>query len=128
MPQRQRGAALLLIMLGIIVATATVLVSGFSPDALETRRQQATMQSLAEARNVVGGSAPIGVGSTNFATVSCAAGEVATGGGFLADSEDVHAYGSYPTGSPTPTGWRVDAKNTGTGGANISAYVVCATQ
>ncbi len=50
---RQRGAALLLLMLGLIVATATILVTSFSPDALQARRQKATLQTLTEARDVL---------------------------------------------------------------------------
>lgn len=84
---------------------------------------------LAGARRVLSGSATtIGFGTTGSDTVGCGVNEVATGGGYLATSTDIFAYGSYPTGTPTPTGWQVDAKNTaGAGSGDIEAYVICAT-
>ena len=66
---------------------------------------------------------PVAAGGTATATATCGAG-VATGGGFLADSEFVYAYQSYPLNATT---WQVLAKNTDTSGHNVTAYVMCAT-
>ncbi len=49
-PHRQRGAALLLIMLGVIAATATVLLANLSRDDLRTRQLTQTQAMLATAR------------------------------------------------------------------------------
>lgn len=84
---------------------------------------------LAGARRVLSGSATtIGFGTTGSDSVGCGVNEVATGGGYLATTEDIFAYASYPTGTPTPTGWQVDAKNTAAAGSgDIEAYVICVT-
>ncbi len=87
---QQRGAALLLLMLGLIVATATLLVTGFSPDALETRRQQATMQALTEARDVL----------LEYALVSP---ELASGGSFGLPCPDLDASGGFLEGEAHTT-------------------------
>lgn len=50
---RQRGAALLLLMLGVIVATATVLVVTVNVDALKARRQANSLDALSEARDAL---------------------------------------------------------------------------
>ena len=69
-----------------------------------------------------------GNGGTVTATASCGGGEVATGGGYLADSSLVFGYGSYPdTVANPPTAWKVDVRNTDTVGHNVTAYVICAT-
>ena len=52
-PQRQRGAALLLLMLGVILATATVLVVAVNVDALKARRQSVSVDTLAQARSAL---------------------------------------------------------------------------
>ena len=48
--QHQRGAALLLIMLGVIAATATVLLLNLSRDELRTRQLNQSQAMLAKAR------------------------------------------------------------------------------
>ncbi len=50
---RQRGAALLLIMLGVIAATATVLLLNLSRDDLRTRQLKHTQAMLAMAREAL---------------------------------------------------------------------------
>ncbi len=50
---RQRGAALLLIMLGVIAATATVLLLNLSRDDLRTRQFKQTQSTLAVAREAL---------------------------------------------------------------------------
>ena len=52
-PHRQRGAALLLMMLGVIIATATVLVVTVNVDALKARRQAASLDALGLARDAL---------------------------------------------------------------------------
>ncbi|HNP63466.1 MAG TPA: hypothetical protein PKH39_05980 [Woeseiaceae bacterium] len=52
-PRRQRGAALLLIMLGIIAATATVLLLNLNRDDLRTRQLEQTQSILATAREAL---------------------------------------------------------------------------
>jgi len=52
-PQRQRGAALLVIMLGVILATATVLVVTVNVDAIQARRQATSLDALGEARDAL---------------------------------------------------------------------------
>ncbi|MDJ0709956.1 MAG: hypothetical protein QNJ14_06190 [Woeseiaceae bacterium] len=47
---RQRGAALLLLMLGVILATATVLVATVNVDTLKQRRQALSLDTLGQAR------------------------------------------------------------------------------
>ena len=51
--QRQRGAALLLIMLGVIAATATVLLLNLSRDELRTRQLTQSQAMLATAREAL---------------------------------------------------------------------------
>ncbi len=52
-PNRQRGAALLVMMLGVILATATVLVVTVNVDALKARRQATSLDVLGEARDAL---------------------------------------------------------------------------
>lgn len=50
---RQQGAALLLLMLGVIIAMTTVLVVALDRDRLETRRQVDARTTLAQAREAL---------------------------------------------------------------------------
>ena len=50
-PRGQHGAALLVMMLGVIIATATVLVVTVTVDALKARRQATSLDALGEARD-----------------------------------------------------------------------------
>lgn len=84
-PRRQRGAALLLLMLGVIIATAAVLVTGFSPDRLQTRKQQATMKTLAEVRRAL----------LDYATISP---ELAAGSTFGLPCPDLDGTGGFAEG------------------------------
>ena len=52
-PCRQRGAALLLLLLGVIVAGATVLVVTVNVDALKARREANSLDALAQARDAL---------------------------------------------------------------------------
>ena len=52
-PHRQRGAALLVMMLGVILATATVLVVTVNVDALKARRQATSLDVLGQARDAL---------------------------------------------------------------------------
>jgi len=77
---------------------------------------------------VAGTPAAVGASGTATATAGCGGGEVAIGGGFLADSGFVYASGSYPDTAANPaTAWKVDAYNTDITGHNVTAYVICVT-
>lgn len=51
--QRQRGAALLLMMLAVLVAATAMLVSSLNSNAFQARRASATQDVLSRARNAV---------------------------------------------------------------------------
>jgi hypothetical protein len=77
---------------------------------------------------VAGTPTAVGAGGSVTATAVCAGGEVATGGGWQADSPFVAAQGSYPdTAANPPTAWKVDVNNSDGVGHNVTAYVICAT-
>ena len=74
---------------------------------------------------VAGTPAAVAASGTATATAGCGGGEVAIGGGFLADSGFVYASGSYPDTIANPaTAWKVDAYNTDITGHNVTAYVI----
>ena len=89
-PYRQRGAALLLLMLGVIIATAAVLVAGFSPDRLQVRKQAATMRSLSEARDAL----------LDYAIISP---ELASPGAFVLPCPDLDGSGGFLEGEAHTT-------------------------
>lgn len=78
-------------------------------------------------------SAPTGIpaNSTEFVSISCNPGEVATGGGGVnQDTTGVHLKQSFPTphlAGDTPTGWTVSYENTTASAHTIYADVVCAS-
>src|SRR5450830_1303793 len=55
MHARQRGAALLLLVTVLALGAATLLMSGYSPQAMEQRRVDQTQQSLAQSRDALMG-------------------------------------------------------------------------
>jgi hypothetical protein len=64
------------------------------------------------------------------ATVACAPGERATGGGNSISGSGWAVMESFPTGGSAtapPTGWRVDAHNGAAAAQNLVAIVVCAS-
>jgi hypothetical protein len=77
----------------------------------------------------------LGAASTGFslATATCAAGEVATGGGvtynIISGSVDVSVVASYPqtNASGVPNAWFASIENYDAGSAQANVYVICAS-
>jgi hypothetical protein len=73
-------------------------------------------------------SAPVAIvaGATATATVSCAAGERAVGGGGITGAGLATLTDSFATDDP-PTGWEVDYRNATATDDTVVATVVCAS-
>jgi hypothetical protein len=74
------------------------------------------------------GSATAQPGEVAIATATCPSGKTPTGGGFSAasgDSWQVTASEFQSTPVPSPSGWTVIAKNTGSGPQTLTAEVIC---
>ena len=56
-PRKSRGAALLLFLLVVVIAFSTFLLSSYSTVSLDTRRQQKTLDALAQAKEALIGRA-----------------------------------------------------------------------
>ncbi|MBM3130743.1 MAG: hypothetical protein FJ009_19205 [Chloroflexi bacterium] len=93
---------------GANTKTAQVTVTVSSPPVATP----ATSQVLAQTS--------LAAGTTGSATASCPSGSLVTGGGY-ASSKDLDVYNSSKEGN----GWRVYAKNKGSGSALLNAYAVC---
>lgn len=89
-PYRQRGAALLLLMLGVIVAAATVLVVTVNVDALKVQRQTSSLDALGQARDAL----------LDYALVSP---ELTPGGSFGLPCPDIDSSGGFLEGEAHST-------------------------
>lgn len=77
---------------------------------------------------IQGSDVAIASGAKAFASASCPAGSVATGGGGVnVNTSGVYLLQSFPDVGPSPTAWNVSYQNTSGGSVTVRARVVCAS-
>ena len=81
-PYRQRGAALLLPMLVVLIASSSVLLANLGRDELKFRQRTDTQQSLAEARNALINYALLNSDLNSGRSISLPCPDIDDGGGF----------------------------------------------
>jgi hypothetical protein len=77
---------------------------------------------------VQGPTVTIAAGGKSFATATCPAGSVATGGGGVnVNTSGVHLLQSFANTGSSPPDWTVSYENTSAGSVDVHARVVCAS-